>query len=134
MPIAEETEYQGQELINPPSVEGWHTGAEWIDSGALVRRINFAGDRLSNINLPGVQSMVGRVKAQGTLTPTEFVDSCLDVIGPLEVTNTSRQELITLAQQGGDLRWDTDQVSSNSAQRIGDMLALIAASREYQFN
>ena len=134
MPIAEETEYQGQELINPPSVEGWHTGAEWIDSGALVRRINFAGDRLSNINLPGVQSMVGWVKAQGNTTPTEFVDSCLDVIGPLEVTNTSRQELITLAQQGGDLRWDTDQVSSNSAQRIGDMLALIAASREYQFN
>ena len=135
MPIAEETEYQGQELINPPSVEGWHTGAEWIDSGALVRRINFAGDRLSNINLPGVQSMVGWVKAQGNTTPTEFVDSCLDVIGPLEVTNTSRQELITLAQQqGGDLRWDTDQVSSNSAQRIGDMLALIAASREFQFN
>ena len=134
MAIAEETAYQGQDLTNPPSVEGWHTGAEWIDSGALVRRINYAADRLSDINLPGVQSMVGWVKAQGTLTPTEFVDSCLDVIGPLEVTNTSRQELITLAQQGGDLRWDTDQVSSNSAQRIGDMLALIAASREYQFN
>ena len=134
MAIAEETAYQGQDLTNPPSVEGWHTGAEWIDSGALVRRINYAADRLSNINLPGVQSMVGWVKAQGNTTPTEFVDSCLDVIGPLEVTNTSRQELITLAQQGGDLRWDTDQVSSNSAQRIGDMLALIAASREYQFN
>ena len=134
MAIAEETAYQGQDLTNPPSVEGWHTGAEWIDSGALVRRINYAADRLSDINLPGVQSMVGWVKAQGTLTPTEFVDSCLDVIGPLEVTNTSRQELITLAQQGGDLRWDTDQVSSNSAQRIGDVLALIAASREYQFN
>ena len=135
MAIAEETAFQGQDLTNPPSVEGWHTGAEWIDSGALVRRINYAADRLADINLPGVQSIVGWVKAQGTLTPAEFVDSCLDVIGPLEVTNTSRQELIALAQQqGGDLRWDTDQVSSNSAQRIGDMLALIAASREFQFN
>ena len=25
--------YMGQELLNPPSVEGWHTGAEWINSG-----------------------------------------------------------------------------------------------------
>ena len=134
MHIAEEPGYQGQELINPPSVEGWHTGAEWIDSGALVRRINFTGDRLADINLPGVQSMVGRIKAQGTITATEFVDSCLDLIGPLEVIETTRLELVTLAQQqGGDLRWDTDEVSSNSAQRIGDMLALIASSREYQF-
>ena len=132
--IGEETGYQGQELINPPSVEGWHTGAEWIDSGALVRRINFAADRLSDIDMPGVQSIIGRIKAQGTQTPTEFVDSCLDMIGPLEVTETTHHELVTLAhQQGGDLRWDTDEVSSTSARRIGDMLALIAASREYQF-
>ena len=135
MDISEEPGYQGQELINPPSVEGWHTGAEWIDSGALVRRINFTGDRLADINLPGVQSMVGRIKAQGTITATKFVDSCLDLIGPLEVIETTRQELVTLAEhQGGDLRWDTGEVSSNSARRVGDMLALITASREYQFN
>ena len=42
LPVAEEAGYQGQALLDPPSVEGWHTGAEWIDSGALVRRINFA--------------------------------------------------------------------------------------------
>ena len=133
--ISEEPGYQGQQLIDPPSVEGWHTGAEWIDSGALVRRINFTGDRLADINLPGVQSMVGRVKAQGTITATKFVDSCLDLVGPLDVIETTRQELVTLAEhQGGDLRWDTDEVSSNSARRVGDMLALIAASREYQFN
>ena len=95
----------------------------------------FTGDRLADINLPGVQSMVGRIKAQGTITATKFVDSCLDLIGPLEVIETTRQELVTLAEhQGGDLRWDTDEVSSNSARRVGDMLALIAASREYQFN
>ena len=37
--MVEEAGYMGQEIINPPSVEGWHYGAEWIDSGALVRRI-----------------------------------------------------------------------------------------------
>ena len=28
----------GQDLLNPPSVEGWHTGQEWIDSGLLLER------------------------------------------------------------------------------------------------
>ena len=132
-PIGEEPGYQGQELINPPSVEGWHTGAEWIDSGALVRRINFAADRLSNIEMPGVQSIISRTKAQGNLGPVEFVDSCLDLIGPIEVGGNTRQELISLAEQGGGLRWDTADSALGSSQRVGDMLALIAASREYQF-
>ncbi|GIT44037.1 MAG: hypothetical protein Ct9H300mP11_19730 [Chloroflexota bacterium] len=36
----------GMDLMNPPTVEGWHTGREWIDSGTLVERINFASDLL----------------------------------------------------------------------------------------
>ena len=131
--VAVEPGYQGQELTNPPSVEGWQTGAGWIDSGSLVRRINFAADRLSNIEMPGVQSIIQRVEAQGTMAPPEFVDSCLDLIGPLEVADKTYQELTSLAEQGGELRWDTEEESSTSAQRVGDMLALIAASGEYQF-
>ena len=131
--IGEEPGYQGQLLLDPPSVEGWHTGAEWIDSGSLVRRINFAADRLSNIELPGVQSIIRRLKAKGTLSPSEFLDNCLDLIGPLEITETTHQELSSLAQQGGDVSWESEEKSSTSARRAGDMLALIAASREFQF-
>ena len=35
--------YMGQDILDPPSVEGWHTGEEWINSGALVERVNFVG-------------------------------------------------------------------------------------------
>ena len=133
LPIGEEPGYEGQELLNPPSVEGWHTGAEWIDSGSLVRRVNFAADRLSNIDMPGVQSMIDRIKAQGDISPRGLVDSCLDLLGPLDVSDQTHQELTSLAEQGGDLWWDTEEASSTSAHRVGDMLALIAASTEYQF-
>ena len=44
-PIFDEMKHMGQELFNPPSVEGWHTGREWIDGGTLVQRINFTSDR-----------------------------------------------------------------------------------------
>ena len=132
-PVAEETSYQGQALIDPPSVEGWHTGAEWIDSGALVRRINFAAERLSNTDFPGVQSIIGRIKERGRIPPEELVDTCLDLIGPLDVADATRGELVHMATQGGELSWDTEEEAGQSAQRAADMLALIAATREYQF-
>jgi len=120
-------------LLNPPSVESWHTGAEWIDGGALVRRVNFAAGLLGDTSLPGVQSIVGRMKAQGTLSPAEFVAACLDAIGPLDVSEATHAELLAQAQSEGDLTWGSDTESVASEKRVGIMLALIAASRDYQF-
>ena len=50
--------YMGQDLLNPPSVEGWHTGKEWINSGSLMSRINFVAEQVGNTDLPGVQAIV----------------------------------------------------------------------------
>ena len=132
MDLAQELTYMGQALLDPPSVEGWHTGAEWIDSGALVERINFVADRVSDLSKPGVQDIVGRMRAQGTISPEKLVDSCLDLVGPVEVNEETRQELITSAVQMGELYWNTEETSAGSARRVADMLGLIATSREYQ--
>ncbi|MFQ6026844.1 MAG: DUF1800 family protein, partial [Dehalococcoidia bacterium] len=128
--LALECGWQGQELMNPPSVESWHTGSEWIDGGALVRRVNFAAKLLSDTSLPGVQAIIEALQARGNLTPAQFVDACLDLVGPLEVSEGTHQELLTQAQKDGDLNWDS---ASDAERRVAVMLALIAASREYQF-
>jgi hypothetical protein len=128
-----ECAYQGQELLNPPSVESWHTGQEWIDGGALVRRVNFAAKFLGDTSLPGIRAIVDGLKARGTLSPAEFVDGCLDLLGPLDVGEQTRRELLAQAEEGGELRWETEPEAHASAQRVGVMLALIGASREYQF-
>jgi uncharacterized protein (DUF1800 family) len=131
--LTAECAYQGQELLNPPSVESWHTGPEWIDGGALVRRINFAANLLGDTTSPGVQAIINALRAQGRLSPEAFVDGCLDLIGPLEVCEQTRAELLAQAASEGELRWDTAEESRTSEQRVGVMLALISASREYQF-
>ena len=131
--IGAEPSYMGQSLLDPPSVEGWHTGAEWIDSGSLVRRINFVADRVGDLSLPGVQDMVNRVRARGTISPEQFVDSCLDLMGPVKVGDMTRRELLAQGEQGGEVRWDSQDGSDQSAQRVSQMLQLIAACREYQF-
>src|SRR5207245_413591 len=62
--------YMGQDILNPPTVEGWHTGKEWIDSGTLVERINFTADKVGNVNLPGVRDIIGRLRADGRTLST----------------------------------------------------------------
>src|SRR5262245_38269902 len=60
--LAKNPTYMGQELLNPPSVEGWHTGAEWINSGTLMKRINFAAGLLGDTNRPGIGKLIDRLK------------------------------------------------------------------------
>src|SRR5260370_36595404 len=63
--IALECRYMGQDLMNPPSVEGWHVGKEGSDTGILVERINFAAAPLGDIDLPGVRKIIDRLRAMG---------------------------------------------------------------------
>jgi Protein of unknown function (DUF1800) len=125
--------YMGQEILNPPSVEGWHTGAEWINSGTLMKRINFAAGMLGDVSRPGIRALINRLKAQGDLSPERFVDSCLDLIGPMQVESEVRQNLVAHASEGGTLRWGTEQDASTSSARVGEMLQLIASVREFQY-
>ena len=131
--LAFECAYQGQELLNPPSVESWHTGAEWIDGGALVRRVNFAAGLLGDTSLPGVQSIICNLRERGTMTPAQLVEACLEFAGPVEVGEATYSELLEQARQGGDVRWDNEKDRAESERRAGLMLALIAASRDFQF-
>ena len=122
----------GQELLNPPSVEGWHTGPEWINSGALMKRINFTADMVGDVTKPGVSAIVGRVKAQGDLSSENFVDACLDLMGPMEVTDDTRRELVEHASESGTLSWGANS-DEGSTERVGEMLQLIVSTREYQY-
>ena len=132
--LSKEPAYMGQDILNPPSVEGWHTGKEWINSGALVKRVNFVADRISNIDLPGVQDIVRMVGSNGTsMTAEDLVDRCLDQMGPIEVSESTRRELISHAEAEGPISLATDEEYSVFSRRVGDLLALVAATREYQF-
>ena len=61
--LAMDVNFMGQEILNPPTVEGWHSGMEWIDTGNLVERINAAGIEMRDTSLPGIRSIINRVQA-----------------------------------------------------------------------
>ena len=128
--IGPESTYMGQSLLDPPSVEGWYTGREWINSGSLLARINFVADRVANTSLPGVKSIISDMKAAGVSTPGQLLDASLEHMGYLELGEETRQQLMDHAKGGGDLDWSNQEAAGT---RIGEMLALVGATTEYQF-
>ena len=128
--IGPESTYMGQSLLDPPSVEGWYTGQEWINSGSLLARINFVADRVANTTLPGVQTIISQIKADGISTPEQLLDASLEHMGFLEVGAETRGQLMEHVQGGGNLDWSDEAAAST---RIGEMLALVGATTEYQF-
>jgi uncharacterized protein (DUF1800 family) len=132
--ISQEPKYMGMDLMNPPTVEGWHTGHEWIDSGTLVERINFGANYLGRTDLPGVKDMLDRLMAQGErLSPEAFVDGCIDLVGCLNVTGSTRQSLVEHAQRQGELRHGTEAERAECTRRCGEMFQMLASTGEFQF-
>ncbi len=132
--VAMEPKYMGMDLLNPPTVEGWHQGSEWINSGSLIDRINFASKMLGDTELPGVKSMIQRIMDQGdTLSGDQLVDGCLDMVGPISVAAETRAELVSHASKAGTLRHGTDSERADFARRAGEMFQMIATTSEFQF-
>lgn len=131
--LAQATAVMGQDLMVPPTVEGWHTGHEWIDGGTLNERVNFAVDQLAEPTIPGIQSIINKLSDENSaLSPAEFVERCIELAGPMKVADETRVGLLEYAESGGELAFD-DESRDDSAKRVTRMLQLIVSSLDYQF-
>ena len=130
--LPQKSTLMGQQLLNPPTVEGWHTGKEWIDSALLMERVNFAVERIGNYDAPGVEKMVDRVAdGRDWIEPAEMLDAALYELGALELGSKSRTALL-------DEVGTQESIQCNGANReqfeaaILETFQLITASREFQ--
>ena len=114
--------WMGQELNNPPSVEGWHQGTEWIDTGTLVERINFASEQFGDPDKPGVRAIIDRIFQHDTdmLSSEQLVDRCLDEMGAFSVTDETRDTLVRFVG------------SDHARPNVEHLLRLSASTREFQ--
>ncbi len=122
IPRYRQTVWMGQELSNPPSVEGWHEGVEWIDTGTLIERINFASEQFGDPNKPGVQAMIDRIFRDDVdeLASEQLVDRCLDEMGAFSVDDETRAILIRFIK------------ADRSRENVENLLRLSASTREFQ--
>jgi len=123
--------YMGQSLLSPVSVEGWMGGGDWISTGSMVQRINFASDAVGDPNKKGIKSIIARISERhttGSADPEALVDDILEFAGALQVEDDTKIGLVTYAREQGDIDPRTDE----GAGKIVSILQLIVATREYQ--
>jgi uncharacterized protein (DUF1800 family) len=121
--------WMGQQLNNPPSVEGWHQGTAWIDTGTLVERINFASEQFGDVTKPGVKAMIDQVLADNgqARSAEHLVEACLEQMGVLSVSDQTRDILLQLASQELDLSKE-----EQARETVANLFRLTAASHEFQ--
>ena len=115
----------GQKLLDPPTVEGWHTGGEWIDGGNLTERVNFAVGEIGDGSAPGIQAIVKRLQGADALASAgDFVNAALTETGTVEVSARTREALTEFA---------SETEGEDEASRVVRLLRLVVAAPEYQF-
>jgi len=127
-------QYMGQTLSNPPSVEGWDGGTAWIDTGALVERMNFASEELGNVSSLGSQGLFKRVVSdgEGELSPQRIVDICLDHVGSISVQDDTRERLVDYASRNGVVTVNDGSIDEIGKEKVAGVLKLIGATPEFQ--
>ena len=68
----------------------------------------------------------------GHFKPHDLVETCLDLIGPLNVSDKTKQALVSHVSRDGDLIFSDNSDDDKSEARVGNLLSVIAATREYQ--
>jgi len=123
IPKYQQIVWMGQELSNPSSVEGWHEGKEWVDTGTLIERINFASEQLGDYRNPGIQRIVDALILENahSTSPEKIVAKCLEHLGYLEISNETRGVLVEYAKKIND-----------PIMKITGIIRLVTTSKEFQ--
>ena len=123
--------YMGQFLNNPPSVEGWHQGTDWLDTGTLVERVNFASQQIGDSTKPGIQAMIERIAStpNNVASPENLISVCLEEMGVISVEEDTMKVLIDFVSQGHD---QPINASNDGSQKISAALQMVASTKEFQ--
>ena len=90
---------------------------------------------MNNPDKQGVRDIIDRIKALSEvdqLSSNELVDNCLEVLGPLEVLDTTRSGLKDYASKFGNLTWSDDTNSDQFDLAAVAIIQLVVSSQEYQ--
>jgi uncharacterized protein (DUF1800 family) len=114
----------GQQLYEPPDVNGWATGAEWISTSSMLARMNFASTLAGNQRFN-----LARDAQPHRQTPDRVLQYMLARFPSMGFGSTATGAMLDYLRSTA---WTgTD---AQLQQRIPGLTRLIVGSGEYQFN
>ena len=127
--------FMGQGLLAPPSVEGWQGGEEWVSTGAMMQRVNYASKIMGDPSRSGVRKIIDEVARTCVERDAEvLVDECLWHLGYVELEDETRREIVDFARaQISELPSGGGKGSETAIEKaVIAVLQLAVATREFQ--
>ena len=75
---------------------------------------------------PGVKKLVDNLVSRYRETPSDFIDSCMEILGSIEIGEETKKTLISFAKE------HKSEESLTPTDYVKTMLQLITTTREYQ--
>ncbi|HEX7780151.1 MAG TPA: DUF1800 domain-containing protein [Vicinamibacterales bacterium] len=114
----------GQQLLEPPDVNGWELGVGWFSTGGMLARMNFAAALARN------QQFALRDAARAhNQTPDTLVDYVVNRLSLPELDGDVRNTLLDYVRAGGTWTGSENQTATKTA----GLVHLLTGSGEYQF-
>jgi uncharacterized protein (DUF1800 family) len=113
----------GQQLLDPPDVNGWEPGPGWFSSGAMLARMNFAAQLATN------QKFNLRDASRGhAASPEALVEHVLDRLTPPVYDGVAQGALMDYVHAGGNWTGSDTQLATKAA----GLVHLVLGSGAYQ--
>ncbi len=113
----------GQQLYEPPDVNGWELGPAWFSTGGMLARMNFASQLATN------QRVALRDAAQPVSTTVDaLIDFCYERLSMPAPTVEERAAAVDYLLANGPWTGSSAQVLAKAA----GLMHLLAGSPEYQ--
>jgi uncharacterized protein (DUF1800 family) len=113
----------GQQLFEPPDVNGWELGPGWFSSGGMLARMNFASLLATNQRINLREQSRGQVDS-----PEGLVSFMLDRLTAPEYSQDAYNALLDYARFGGAWTGSDTQLATKSS----GLAHLITGSGDYQ--
>jgi uncharacterized protein (DUF1800 family) len=114
----------GQNLFEPPDVNGWDLGRGWFSTGAMLARMNFASTLAANQRF-NLARDAGAFRSSADNVMGYFMSR----FTPAPFDSQPRNELMSYLNAGGSWSGSDAQVNARAA----GLTRLILGSAEYQF-
>lgn len=113
----------GQQLFEPPDVNGWELGRGWFSSGSMLARMNFASALALNQKFNLRDSLRGAAR-----TPESLVTLMLDRLTAPPFAGDAYQALLDYTRAGGTFTGTDAQLATKAS----GLAHLIVGSGDYQ--
>ena len=114
----------GQQLLEPPDVNGWELGRGWFSSGAMLARMNFAAQIAANQRFNLRDALRGVVQSAD-----DVVAQAMDRLTPPEYSGGAYDALVEYAHAGAQWTGSDAQITAKAS----GLVHLIVGSGDYQF-